>query len=165
MADIQWTVDALGSRIEAFLDPVLDAADLDLEYDIFTVDRSEKDIGPEIAVDFDGDDTSLLLQRRGELLLSLEQLTVEALRIPHHDRHRLLFDVNEYRMVRIDELCLTANKAAEQVIRTGKRFTFQPMTSRERRIVHISLRGYDSITTFSEGVPPNRYTVIETKRD
>ena len=165
MADIEWTVDALGSRIEAFLDPVLDAADLDLEYDIFAVERSEKDIGPEIAVDFDGDDTSLLLQRRGELLFALEQLTVEALRIPHHERHRLLFDVDEYRMVRIDELCLTAKKAAEQVIRTGKRFAFQPMTSRERRIVHISLRGYDSITTFSEGAPPNRYTVIEADRD
>lgn len=165
MPEFQWTVDALAPKIEAFLNPVLDVADLDLDYDIYEVAQTEAFIGPEIAVDFEGGDTDLLLHHRGELLLALEQLTLEALRIPHQDRYRLIFDVDDYRMLRIEELCRSAKAAAEQVQRTGKRFAFRPMTSRERRIIHITLRGEESITTVSEGVPPHRYTVIEARSE
>ena len=76
-----------------------------------------------------------------------------------------MFDVDEYRMLRIDELCRSARTAAEQVRRTGKRFKFRPMTSRERRIIHIVLNDDDSVATLSEGAPPNRRTVIEARKD
>lgn len=163
MSELIWTVDAFAPKIEAFLNPILDAGDFDIDYDIFEVEKLEQPIGPEIAVDFEGADTELLLRRRAELLLALEHLTLEALQVPHQDRHRLMFDVDEYRMLRIDELCQTAKAAAEQVVRTGKRFEFSPMTSRERRIVHIVVSEFDSLITASEGVPPHRYAVIETR--
>ena len=38
MREIEWTVDGIAPRIETFLDPLLDAADFDLDYDIFAVD-------------------------------------------------------------------------------------------------------------------------------
>ncbi len=160
MPKFEWTVDSIGLEIENFLDPLLDAADLDLNYEIYEVEQKEASIGPDIAVDFDGDDTDLLLNRRGELLLALEHLTLEALGVPHEDRYRLNFDSNEYRLHRIKELCMSALKAAERVKRTGKRFEFNPMTSRERRIIHVALRDIDEITTTSEGIPPRRYTVV-----
>lgn len=161
MNDIEWTVESLGPKIDDFLNPVLDAADFDIDYDIFEVKGPLAVIGPELMVDFEGKDAGLLLHRRAELLLALEQLTLEALRIPHQDRYRLIFDVNDYRMNRIDELCTKAKAAAEQVKKTGKPYKFRPMTSRERRIVHVTLTGDDAITTLSEGTPPNRYTVVE----
>ena len=160
MQPIEWSMDAIGPKIEGFLNPVLDAARLDLGYDIYEVNRSDEAIGPDIAVDFIGGDTDLLLRRRGALLLALEQLTLEALDVPHQDRFRLIFDVEEYRMLRIEELCLSAKAAAQRVKRTGQRFAFRPMTSRERRIIHLALRHEDSVTTLSEGVPPHRYTVV-----
>ena len=164
MPELEWTVDGLAPSIEAFLNPLLDAADFDLDYDIFEVQRKDEAIGPEIAVDFEGEDTGLLTNNRGELLLALEHLTLEALRIPHQDRYRLIFDVDDYRMLRIEELCLSAKAAADQVKRTGRRFKFRPMTSRERRIVHLALRDENEVTTLSEGVPPNRYTVVELRQ-
>lgn len=164
MAEIEWTVEGIAPSIEAFLNPLLDAADFDLDYDIYEVDRRDEAIGPAIAVDFEGEDTSLLTHNRGELLLALEQLTLEALRVPHQDRYRLIFDVDDYRMLRIEELCLSAQAAADQVKRTGKRFQFRPMTSRERRIVHLALRDEREVTTLSEGVPPHRYTVVELRK-
>jgi len=163
MADIEWTVESLGPLIDDFLNPVLDAADFDIDYDIFEVKGKLAVIGPELMVDFEGNDARMLLHRRAELLLALEQLTLEALRIPHQDRYRLIFDVNDYRMHRIEELCLKAKAAAEQVKQTGKPYRFRPMTSRERRIVHVTLSDDDAITTLSEGTPPNRYTVIEPR--
>jgi len=164
MAGIEWTVEGLAPRIEAFLNPLLDASGLDMGYDVVEVDRNDKEIGPEISVEFEGQDKELLLRRHAELLLALEHLTVEALRVPRQDRHRLIFDVDDYRMLRIDELCLRAKAAADRVKRTGKPFKFAPMTSRERRIVHIVLNDDESVTTLSEGNAPNRYTVIEPRK-
>lgn len=160
---MKWTVDALAPKIEGFLEPVLDAADFDIEYDIYEVKEKSAFISPDIAVDFSGDDVELLLNQRGELLLALEQLTLEALRIPHEDRYRIVFDANDYRMLRIDELRLSAEAAAEQAAASGRPFEFGPMTSRERRIIHIALRGRDAVTTRSEGVPPRRYAVVYPK--
>lgn len=164
MPDIEWTLDSLGPRIEAFLNPVLDAADFDLGYDLYEVNRSADAIGPELAVDFNGSDADLLLRRRCSLLLALEHLTLEALDVPREDRFRLIFDVDDYRMLRIEELRQSAKLAAEQVKRTGRQYKFRPMTSRERRILHISLRNEDAVTTLSEGVPPYRYTVVSPRQ-
>lgn len=163
MSEFEWTVEGLAPKIEGFLDPLLDASGLDVGYEIVAVDRNDKEIGPEIGVALGGEDKELLLRRHAELLLALEHLTVRALRIPPQDRHRLMFDVDDYRMLRIDELCLQARAAADQVKRSGKPFKFSPMTSRERRIVHIALNDDESVTTLSEGNAPHRYTVIEPR--
>ncbi len=163
MPKLEWTVEGLGPRIEEFLNPILDATDFELDYDIYEVNRSDAAIGPEIAVDFQGEDTPLLTGNRGEVLLALEQLTLEALRVPHEDRYRLIFDVDDFRMLRIEELCLSAKVAADQVKQTGRQFRFRPMTSRERRIIHLALRDETEVTTFSEGVPPRRCTVVELR--
>ena len=163
MPDLEWTVDSLAPRIQAFLNPVLDAADFDLGYDIYEVNARDAKIGPDLAVDFNGGDSDLLLRRRAALLLALEQLTLEALKIPHKDRFRLLFDVEDYRMLRIEELCRSARAAADRVRRTGRRFAFRPMTSRERRIIHLALRHQTEVTTLSEGDPPYRHTVVSRR--
>ena len=164
MPDLEWTVDSLAPKIQAFLNPVLDAADFDLGYDIYEVKARDEKIGPDVAVDFNGGDSDLLRRHRAALLLALEQLTLEVLRVPHKDRFRLLFDVEDYRMLRIEELCRSARAAAERVKRTGRRFSFQPMTSRERRIVHLALRHETQVTTASEGDPPYRRTVVSRRK-
>ncbi len=161
MAPPEWTVEAIGPKIDDFLNPLLDAADLDVDYDIFEVEGKLATIGPELTVTFEGRDTRLFLRRRSELLLALEQLTLEALRVPHKDRYRLIFDVNDYRIQRIEELCEKARAAADRVRKTGRRHELRPMTSRERRIVHVTLTDDEGITTESEGSPPFRFTVIK----
>lgn len=163
MPELEWTVNSLAPGIEDFLNPVLDAAALDLGYDIYEVEGSAEGIGPDLAVDFRGGDSELLLRRRAALLLSLEQLTLEALRVPHRDRFRLLFDVGDFRIVRIDELCRMARLAARQVRATGSRFAFQPMTSRERRIIHLVVGRERGVTSLSEGEPPRRRTVVSAQ--
>ena len=164
MPPIEWTVDALAPLLEDFLEPVLDAADFDLDYDIYEVKKKSAFISPDIAVEFEGEDVDLLLSQRGEVLLALEQLTLEALRIPHEDRFRIIFDAKDFRMLRIEELRLSAEAAAEQVRASGRSFEFGPMTSRERRIIHIALREDEAVTTTSEGVPPRRCAVVHPKR-
>ena len=146
-----WNSEEIKDRIDDFLDPLLDYSMLDLDYDIVDGVEGSELISPDLTVTFDGDDVGLLLAHKGELLMALEQLTLEALKIPHEDRYRLLFDANDYRVMRIEELRMSAETAAEKVKKNGRPFHFQPMTSRERRILHLALRDIAGVTSTSEG--------------
>jgi spoIIIJ-associated protein len=160
MPETDWTLDEMGSRIDGFLGPVIDAAGFDLGYEISEGRGAGAFIQPDITVAFTGRDTELLLAYKAELLLALEHLTLEALKIPHDDRYRLIFDANDYRLLRIEELRMSAEVAAEKVTRSGMPFHFSPMTSRERRVLHLALRDNHEVRTESEGTAPHRHTVI-----
>ena len=162
MSEQTWTPEVLGPRIERFLAPLLAAARLDLQFEVRGGEPEQRQglISPDVVVTLDGRDVDLLLIYRGELLLALEQLTLEALGVAHNDRFRLVFDAQEYRMMRIEELRMSALAAAEKVKKSGIPFRFNPMTSRERRILHLALRDDNEVQTASEGVAPRRHTVI-----
>jgi spoIIIJ-associated protein len=160
MSEQAWTVEEVGPKIDGFLEPVLEASGLDLEYEVTEGGGDERFIIPDVTVSFDGEDLDLLLAHKGELLLALEQLTLEALHVSHADRYRLIFDARDYRLMRIEELRLSAEAAAEQVKRTGMAYHFNPMSSRERRILHLALRDDPEVDTISEGIVPRRHTVI-----
>ncbi|MDA0204951.1 MAG: hypothetical protein O3A53_14575 [Acidobacteria bacterium] len=156
-----WNLDKIIDDIDEFLDAVLDTAGLDLDYEIREGGGDSAElISPDLTVDFSGDDLPQLLDRHAELLLALEHLTLEALKISHDDRYRLLFDADDYRVARIEELRMSAEAAAEKVAKSGRPFHFQPMTSRERRILHLTLRDNKEVMTTSEGMAYGRHTVI-----
>ncbi len=70
------------------------------------------------------------------------------------------FDANDYRMLRMEELRLSASAAADKVRRTGVPFSFNPMTSRERRIIHLALRDEAGVRSESSGVGGHRQVVV-----
>jgi len=111
-------------------------------------------------VKFSGPDVDLLLGNRAELLLALEHLTMEALRIPSEDHSRISFDANDYRLLRIEELRMSAVAAADKVKRTGEPFRFNPMNSRERRVIHLALRNETELRSESLGSGPQRQVVV-----
>ena len=160
MSQEPWTFDEIGKRLDQFLTPVLSAAQLSLDYELREGGDDGHFINPDVTVNFEGDDIELLLAKKGELLLSLEQLALEALRVPHEDRYRIIFDARKYRLIRIEELRMSAAAAAEKVKHSGMPFSFNPMTSRERRILHLALRDDPEVDSASEGVPPHRHTVV-----
>src|SRR5476651_1278489 len=105
-------------------------------------------------VKFTGPDVDLLLANRAEMLLALEHVTMEMLRMPSEDHSRISFDANDYRLLRIEELRLSATTAAENVKRTGTPFRFNPMNSRERRVIHLTLRSETDLRSESSGSGP-----------
>src|SRR5215471_16498146 len=117
-----------------------------LNYEFVDSEPAEDDFEtPDIVVKFTGPDVDLLLENRAELLLALEQLVMEMLRMPSEDHSKLSFDANDYRLLRIEELRLSALTAAEKVKRTGQPFRFNPMNSRERRVIHLALRSETAV--------------------
>jgi spoIIIJ-associated protein len=157
----KYTVDSTGPRIEEFLDNTLDNMGIDLDFEIIDGQHTHPDLeDPDLLVKFSGPDVDLLLANKGELLLALEVLTMEALRMPPEHHSRLCFDANDYRLLRIEELRLSAITAAEKVKQTRRPFHFNPMNSRERRIIHLSLRNETDIRSESTGTGPFRQVVV-----
>jgi spoIIIJ-associated protein len=157
----KYTVTSIGPGIDAFLKQLLGDAGFDLTYEIVPGDSSNPEIeNPEVMVKFGGRDVDLLLSNRAELLLAIEHVAMEVLRVSRDDHSRLSFDAHDYRLLRIEELRVSAGAAAEKVIRTGVPFRFNPMNSRERRVVHLALRNETALRSESSGQGNFRHVVI-----
>ena len=158
---MKYTVDSLRPKLEEFLTPLLQHAGFELTYELHASENPHPEVeNPEVTVKFSGADVDLLLSNRGELLLALEHLSTEALHVPAEDHSLISFDANDYRLLRIEELRLSALTAAEKVKRTHTPFHFNPMTSRERRVIHLALRDEKDLRSESLGVGPARAVVI-----
>lgn len=161
MNEKKYTATSIGSRIDEFLRPLLKNAGFKVDYEFAEGKSANPDFeNPELVVKFTGPDVDLLLANKAELLLALEQLTMEALHMPSEDHSRLSFDAHDYRMLRIEELRLSAMAAAEKVKSTGVPFKFNPMNSRERRVIHLALRGETDLRSESMGFGGYRQVVI-----
>jgi len=157
----KYSVHETGPRIEQFLRQMIAAGKFDLSFSVEPGDQTNQDFeNPDIIVKFTGSDVELLLANRAELLLALELVTQEVLRLHSDDHSRISFDANEYRALRIAELRISANAAAEKVKHTGTPFRFNPMNSRERRLLHIALRNEHELRSESAGSGPFRHVVI-----
>ena len=157
----KFSIEETGPRITRFLNQIITDADFELEFAIEPGDHSNPDFeNPDLVVKFTGEDVDLLLSNRAELLLALELVTQEALRLHSDDHSRISFDANDYRALRIEELRLSAMAAAEKVKRGGVPFRFNPMNSRERRVLHIALRNETELRSESAGAGPFRHVVV-----
>jgi len=157
----KYSASSIGPRIDGFLRNTLANGGLHVQYSIQDVDPAEDDFEtPDVVVKFTGPDVDLLLSNRAELLLALEHVTMEMLRMHSDDHSRVSFDANDYRLLRIEELRLSAVTAAEKVKRTGVPFRFNPMNSRERRVIHLALRNETAVRSESAGSGPGRQVVV-----
>src|SRR5271157_1237918 len=154
---------AAAKQIGEFLQAVISNGGFKLKYRI-TVDppmaQNREWEHPEILVEFAGPDSGLLLERGGELLRSLELLASEILHLQGNEHEKIWFDCKNFHALRIEELQLAARAAAEKVRRTSEPYRFAPMSSRERRIVHLALREAKDLRTESDGEGGRRSVVV-----
>ncbi len=157
----KYSIHETGPRIEQFLSQVISNAGLALTFTIEVGDQSNPEFeNPDLVVKFHGEDVDLILSNRAELLLALEHVSQEALRMHSDDHSRVAFDANDYRALRMEELRMSAQVAAEKVKSSGQPFRFNPMNSRERRIIHISLRNETDLRSESSGSGPFRGVIV-----
>ncbi|MBC7924812.1 MAG: hypothetical protein H7039_04075 [Bryobacteraceae bacterium] len=157
----KYSVDSTGPRIRNFVDRIIANAGLEIRCEVGEAVTLHPDFeNPDVVVTFRGRDVDMLLANKAELLLALEQLTMEVLRMSAEEHSRLQFDANDYRALRIEELRLSALTAAEKVKRSRVPFEFSPMTSRERRIIHLALRNEPEVRSESIGFGSHRQVII-----
>src|SRR5579871_3496981 len=158
---------AVAKKIDALLKTLISTGGFRLKYRI-TVNPPPPPDGqdleqPEILVELAGPDSSLLLERGAEVLRAVETIVHESLRLSGEDHDKISFDCKGYRAARQQELKLAAQVAAERVLKTGTPYSFAPMSSRERRLLHLAFRDHQSLTTQSAGEGMRRYVVLYPK--
>lgn len=152
----------IGARLRGFLDPLLREGHFQLSYRLITPPQEPDGEGPELVVDFAGADADLLLSDDGELLRGIEHLAFETLRLGPEEHHRLVFDCQGHRQLRVEELRAQAKLAAERVLKTGIPYAFGPMNSRDRRTVHLALAAHAGLSSESEGMGRDRHIVVRS---
>lgn len=153
-------------KIGDFLQAVVTNSGLRLKYRI-TVDpplTENRDWEhPEILAEFAGPDAELLLARGAELLRAVELLALEVLHLQGNEHEKVMFDCRGFRAMRLEELRIAAQVAADKVRKSGAPYEFAPMSSRERRIVHLALRDQQDLRTESQGEGMRRILVVYPK--
>ncbi len=116
-----------------------------------------------IHVDVRGEDLSTLIGRHAETLNAFQYVASLMVGKEAQQWVQLVVDVEGFRSRRERQLKQLANRMAEQVMKTGRRGSLEPMPSSERRIIHLELRGHPAVTTESTGEEPHRKVVIVPK--
>jgi len=156
---------AAAKKISELLNGIISTGDFRLRYKIM-VDppAAEHEFSrPDIKVELSGADSPLVKERGGELLRALENVALEMLKLSPEEHDRVVFDCENFRSDRMQELRLSANHAAERVRESGMPYAFAPMSSRERRMVHLALRDMEDLRTESAGEALQRYVVVYPK--
>jgi spoIIIJ-associated protein len=96
-------------------------------------------------------------------LRALEHVAAKVLRLENEEHDKISFDAENFKALRARELKLAAETAAERVKSTGQPYSFAPMSSRERRMLHLAFRAYPDLETASTGEGLRRYVVAYPK--
>ena len=124
---------------------------------------AERDGRRNINVDIRGNDLGVLIGRRSETLGAFQYIASLIVGKDTQQFVQLTVDVEGYRERREKQLIQMAKRMADQVAKSGRRQTLEPMPSGERRIIHIALRDHPDVKTESTGDDPYRKVTIIPK--
>jgi spoIIIJ-associated protein len=116
-----------------------------------------------IMVDIRGSDLGVLIGRRSETLAAFQYVAALMVGKEADQFVHLIVDVEGHRDRRERQLRQLAQRMAEQVIKSGRKLTLEPMTASERRVIHMELRDHPAVTTQSMGEEPHRKVTILLK--
>ena len=125
-------------------------------------DDFEEDEGPEevshtpgarryLHLDVEGVDLGALIGRRGETLENIQYLLRLMVNQKLHRWKNVIIDIEHYKARRVTQLTQLAQRMAEQVARSGRAVSLEPMPANERRIIHMALREHPDVYTESYG--------------
>ena len=161
-AESQPEHDALLDRTESVVSKMLHLLNLQAQVSAH-YGSTERDGRHNIHVDIRGNDLSVLIGRRSETLSAFQYIASLIVGKEEQQFVQLTVDVEGYRDRREKQLIQMAMRMADQVTKSGRRQTLEPMPSAERRIIHIALRDHPAVKTESTGEEPYRKVMILPK--
>jgi spoIIIJ-associated protein len=114
----------------------------------------------EIRLEIEGPDAGRIIGKRGQVLEAIQYLTTRVAHRPGEERKHIAVDAEGYRARHEDQLSQMARKLAQRVMTEGKVITFDPMSARDRRVVHMALKEITGVRTESNGEGPDRRVQI-----
>jgi spoIIIJ-associated protein len=110
----------------------------------------------EVVIDLSGEDAGRVIGKKGQTLDALQFLINKIVnRFPEGRRH-IVVDSGDYRERRESGLASLARREAKRAIQQSRIITLEPMSPRDRRVVHLSLAKFPGVSTRSDGQGPDR---------
>lgn len=116
-----------------------------------------------VQVDVKGEDLGQIIGKDGATLYAIQTLISTALSNRYSKKVRVYVDAGGYKEKQAKAIERVARSAAKDVESSGEAKKLPPMTAAERRIVHMALKDYPSVTTHSEGEGKERRLIISPK--
>jgi spoIIIJ-associated protein len=128
-----------------------------------TLGEPEEDAeeGPgEIRIDIEGRDAGRIIGKKGQVLAAVQYLVNRVVNRPGLDRRFVIVDAEGYHRRREETLATMAQRLGKKAVAEGKIITFEPMSPRDRRIVHLALAKFPGVVTKSDGEGEGRRVQI-----
>lgn len=114
-----------------------------------------------ISLEIKSKNPEILIGKQGKILKELEYLLGKILRKSFKENIFIDLDINQYKKKKIKYLTQLAQTTADQVSLEKREISLPPMSSYERRIVHLVLSKRNDVQTESKGEEPERKVVIK----
>lgn len=155
--------DEIEARPRSAADPDVDPsedgkADLALEMLVEILKRmglgvqvSVREDADEVVLDVAGEDAGRVIGKKGQTLDALQFLINKIVnRFPEGRRH-IVLDSGDYRQRRENGLVSMARREAKRAVQQSRIITLEPMSPRDRRVIHLSLAKFPGVSTRSDG--------------
>ena len=152
------SLDPQTKRALEFVRRLVQSMQMDAEVDLAPDDGEGSE--DEIRLEIEGPDAGRIIGKRGSVLEAIQYLTGRVAHRPGEPRRHVAVDAEGYRARHEDQLSEMARRLAERVAAEGKVITFDPMSARDRRIVHMALRDISGVRTESNGEGQDRRVQI-----
>jgi len=134
------------------------------------------EVDAKVSVDFDetdkvfiveidgGDATGLLIGKRGETLLSIQNILSILLKQQTGEWEKVVVNVGDYRQKEEEYLKNLAETTAQRAVETGNPQNLYNLKAWQRRVIHMSLVDNKEVETTSEGEGEERYLIVSPKK-
>jgi spoIIIJ-associated protein len=142
----------------AFVETLLTKMGMDAIADL--VEPEASDPPSEIRIEIEGRDSGRIIGKKGQVLSAIQHVVNRVVNKPGLDRRHVVVDAEGYRQRREDTLATMAQRLGRKALEEGKIITFEPMSPRDRRIVHLALAKFPGVVTKSDGEGEGRRVQI-----
>lgn len=155
--DVESRIAANIEEAEVFLKEV--SENMGVEVEVETIIQ-----GRQATFQLSGEKIAILIGKRGKTLNAIQYLTQLVVNKDGRHFRSVIVDAEGYRSRREATLRELAQKMASKAMRIEGKVALEPMPAYERKIIHSSLQHSDEVSTYSDGVEPHRYIVIEPNK-
>jgi len=116
-------------------------------------------------VDIDaGEATGLLIGKRGETLMSIQNVIAVLFKQETGEWEKIVLNVGDYREKEEEYLKNLASTSADRAVEMGKPQSLYNLKAWQRRVIHLYLAENKEVETTSEGEGEERYLIISPKK-
>jgi spoIIIJ-associated protein len=114
----------------------------------------------QLLVDIGGPDSGRLIGKKGQTLDAIQIILGKMVARRVGRSLMMTVDAGGYRERRAESLEELAHRLRQKAIDSGRTVALNPMSARDRRIIHVALRDAEDVSTRSEGEGDQRRLLI-----